>query len=48
MTTMLLILFASVGVGLLARDFGRRQVLLCLALSTALALIYFVRPDSMT
>jgi hypothetical protein len=48
MTIMLVVLFASTGVGLLAGDWARRQKILCFGLATLLTLLYFFHPAWMT
>ncbi|MDQ6671987.1 MAG: hypothetical protein M3069_14805 [Chloroflexota bacterium] len=48
MNIMLLALFASVGVGLLGMRFSRAESRLCVAIATALTLIYFFHPAYMT
>jgi hypothetical protein len=48
MTMMLLAMFAAAGLGLLARDFGRREARLCVVIAAALTLVYLVRPMTMT
>jgi hypothetical protein len=45
---MLLAIFGAVGLGLLAKDFGRRTSLLAMGLAVALATIYLLRPHYMT
>ena len=48
MTLMLLTMFAAAGVGIFAKQFGRRETLICAAIATAMTLIYFFRPSMMT
>jgi hypothetical protein len=45
---MLLAIFAAAGVGIFAKEFGRREAVLCVAIAAALPLMYFLRPMSMT
>lgn len=48
MNMMLLAIFAAVGVGMFAKEFGRREAALCVGLAVALTLIYLFRPYYMT
>jgi hypothetical protein len=48
MTLMLVAIFAAVGVGTFARDFGRRESVLCVGIAVALTAMYFFRPGYMT
>jgi hypothetical protein len=48
MTMMLVAIFAAVGVGAFAKDFGRRESLLCIGIAVALTALYFLRPWYMT
>jgi len=48
MAMMLLAIFAAVGVGTFARDFGRRERMLCVGIAVALTALYFLRPGYMT
>ncbi|MGI9146804.1 MAG: hypothetical protein ACR2IK_09695 [Chloroflexota bacterium] len=48
MSMMLLAMFAAAGVGMFARDFKRREAMLCVAIAVALTAIYFLRPWYMT
>ena len=48
MTMMLLAMFAAAGVGMFVKEFGRREFMLCVAIGTALTLLYFLRPWYMT
>jgi len=48
MAMMLLAIFAALGVGTFAKEFGRREVVLCVGIAVALTLIYFLRPRYMT
>jgi hypothetical protein len=48
MNMMLLLIFASVGVGLFGRRLERRAPTLAIVIATALTLIYFFRPAYMT
>jgi ascorbate-specific PTS system EIIC-type component UlaA len=48
MTLMLVAMFAAAGVGVFAKQFGRREASLCLCIAVALTLIYFLRPAQMT
>jgi len=48
MNMMLLAIFASIGVGVFARRFGRFEGVLIVSIATALTLIYFLRPQYMT
>jgi len=48
MNMMIVVILASVAVGLLPKTFGNRQNKLCLAIATALTLVYLVRPVLMT
>lgn len=45
---MLLAMFAAVGLGMVARDFGRREAAICLGIALTLTLVYFLRPAQMT
>jgi len=45
---MLLAIFAAAGLGIFARDFGRREAALCVVIAAALTGIYFLRPWYMT
>jgi len=48
MNMMLLAIFAAVGAGLLGRRVARREMLIAMVIATALTLIYYFRPVSMT
>jgi hypothetical protein len=48
MNMMLLAMFAAVGLGVLARGFGRREYAICLVIAAGLTLVYFFRPSTMT
>ncbi|MBV9601243.1 MAG: hypothetical protein JOZ87_30900 [Chloroflexi bacterium] len=48
MTLMLIAMFAAAGVGMFAKQFGRRETYICLAIAAALTLVYFLRPAQMT
>ncbi len=48
MTLMLVAIFAAAGVGTFAKEFGRRELMLCVGIAVALTLTYFVRPWYMT
>lgn len=48
MTLMLVALFASLGLGLFARQFGRRESAICVIIAAALTLLYYVHPSFMT
>jgi hypothetical protein len=48
MSLMLVAIFAAVGVGMIARDFGPRASTLSVAIAVLLAVTYFVRPHYMT
>jgi len=48
MTMMLLAMFAAAGVGILAKDFGRRETWLIVLIATGLTTLYFLRPYYMT
>ncbi len=48
MNLMLGMIVAAVVVGMLARDFGRRELGICAGLATLLTVLYFVRPYYMT
>jgi hypothetical protein len=48
MSMMLLAIFAAAGVGIFAKNFGRRESALCVAIAAGLTLIYFLRPWYMT
>jgi hypothetical protein len=45
---MLVAIFAAVGLGVIARSFGRRMSRLSLALALVLTATYFLRPNYMT
>jgi hypothetical protein len=45
---MLVAIFAAAGVGIFAKNFGRREAGLCVAIAVALTGIYFLRPWYMT
>ncbi len=48
MSLMLVAIFASVGLGVFANKFERREAMLAVAIAAALVLLYFVRPGYMT
>jgi hypothetical protein len=48
MSMMLLAIVAAAGVGMFAKEFGRREMMLCGVIAVALTLIYFLRPWYMT
>jgi hypothetical protein len=48
MSMMLLAIFAAAGVGIFAKEFGRRETALCVCIAVALTLTYFLRPWYMT
>jgi hypothetical protein len=45
---MLLAMFGATAVGIFAKQFGRREVNVCLAIAIALTLVYFLRPQQMS
>jgi hypothetical protein len=48
MSYMLLAIFAAAAIGIFAKNFGRREIVLCYAVAATLTVLYFVRPLSMT
>jgi hypothetical protein len=48
MTMMLVAMFAAVGLGMFAKNFGRRETWFSVAIAVGLTLIYLLRPSSMT
>jgi len=45
---MLVAIFAAAGVGILVKDFGRREALMCVGIAAGLTALYFLRPYYMT
>lgn len=45
---MLLAIAAAAGVGIFAKNFGRLEAVLCVAIAAGLTLVYFLRPWYMT
>lgn len=48
MSMMLLAIFAAAGVGIFAKEFGRREIAICVGIAVALTATYFLRPAYMT
>jgi hypothetical protein len=48
MTLMLVAIMAAVGVAMFAKEWGRRESLLCAGIAVGMTLLYFIRPQYMT
>jgi len=45
---MLVAIVAAAGVGMLAKQWGRREAMLCAGIAITMTLLYFLRPQYMT